>query len=135
MSIPQDPTADCVLALQMAGPTSSDIICTITGANLGVEEGKRTVILSNGSTVSSNSTICINKFNEAGINSIFSGAVDLLAALKAGNLYRREMAGEQVVPSCVSFLVPADVGSDVTMELTLGRELGEQLALKLYGRR
>ncbi|KAK6379778.1 hypothetical protein LTS17_005851 [Exophiala oligosperma] len=108
----------------MAGPTSSDIICTITGANLGVEEGKRKVILSNGST-----------FNEAGINSIFSGAVDLLAALKAGNLYRREMAGEQVVPSCVSFLVPADVGSDVTMELTLGRELGEQLALKLYGRR
>ena len=135
MSIPKDPTADCTLHITMGGPTLSDFLHTMTGVEFRVAEGKRQILLPNGATIIPMPVLRINGFNEAGISEMFTGDIDIIPALRESNLYKREMAGGHVVQSCVSFLVQADQDSDVVMELTLGRDSGDEMALRLYSRK
>jgi len=132
MSIPKDPTADCIIHVNMGGPTLPNIIHQMTGVKIRVLERKRQVLLPNGATITPMPAVRINGLNDATLDQLFTETTDIVMALRASNLYKREMAGRCAFESCVSFHVPVDENTDVVMDLTLNRELGEKVAVQLY---
>lgn len=132
MSIPKVPTADCIIHINMGGPTLPKIIQQMTGVEIRVLEGKRQVLLPNGATVTPIPAVRINGLNDANLDRLFSNKPDIAVALRTSNLYKRKMAGGCVSESCVSFLVPVNENSDVVMDLTVNRELGEKIAVRLF---
>lgn len=134
MTVPTDPTADYILHTNMAGPTVPDIIYKMTGVKLRTIEGNRQILFPNGSTLTPNPVVRINGINDDGFNNLFppTRESDLVPGLKSSNLYKKEKAGEPLLDSCVSFIVPADSESDVIMELALGYDLGTKIAVQLY---
>lgn len=136
MVIPIDPTADCTMRIYLGGPTVPGLIRDMTGAELGVTDGVQHVVMPNGSRLVPGPVpgpfLLIDGFTEEGIDRALPPGTEMAAALRTGNTYRKEKAGEWVPRSCVSFLVPADPGAGVVFELTIGRELGNKIRDKLY---
>ncbi|OAP61297.1 hypothetical protein AYL99_03498 [Fonsecaea erecta] len=133
MTIPHDPTADHILHMEMGGPDLDDIIYKMTGVQLRKVEGKWQAVFPNGSTLTPLPAVRINGMNGVEIENLFATENhDVVSGLKTSNLYRKEKAGEPLLRSCVSFIVPTDSESDVIMELTLGCDLGSKIALQLY---
>ncbi|KAK1762492.1 hypothetical protein QBC33DRAFT_551699 [Phialemonium atrogriseum] len=132
MIVPGDPMADCTMRIYLGSPTVPGLIRDMTGAELGVTDGVQHVVLPNGSHLVPGPSLHIGGFTEEGIDRALPPGTEMAAALRTGNTYRKEKAGEWVPRSCVSFLVPADPGAGVVLELTIGRELGNKIRDKLY---
>jgi hypothetical protein len=105
----------------------------MTGAELKTIEGTQQVVLPNGTRVTPAPFMRIDGLDDEGIERVLPPGAKILAALRTGNLYKKEKLREPVLRSCVSFIVPADQHADIILELSLGRELGDIVAKELTG--
>ncbi|CZR66414.1 uncharacterized protein PAC_16315 [Phialocephala subalpina] len=132
MTFPPDPTADCTIRICLGGSTVADILRRCTGVELAKNNGLYRILLSNGAYLVPSPYLRVNGLDENGLNGLFGDKTE--AAIRTGNVYKRQMSGEPVIQSCISFLISADAQKDVVLELMLGRELGGKIADELFSR-
>lgn len=126
-----DPLFDSTARLRMVGEGVDTIIHEMTGTELKIVNGVTWLELPNGIRLVPAPFIRIQGTSHHLIRRILAPDHPIAQALQAGILYKREVSDLPTERSSVSFIIQANPIYPVVMEVSIGRDMGDEMSDKI----